>query len=1299
MVINNINENYTRFLLMNKEDEDLYNIEKYSEDELYQMLDLDNPPDRVLEAKLLYMIEKYDELKDSEAGKIKTFFEDAYRHFFENEDEESDKNTSIEGMEGMDEKVKETNDESKEATFDKDSQKNTNLVQTTTMEYSGSKLNPLLKETQKRVLQLDSQFRNYGNYPSSTDYIINLSEVLNNVVALRLHSVSIPYTWYNVSNVYNANYFHLLGNVDGLTGVYDLKFEIPAGSYDTEGLIAALNTSIQNVKAENTDIDFGTTGFIHDTTTSKVKFTIDIQQIYNETNFYLYFGEITNAFDNSVRQNTIPGFLGFANMVIPRFQSSNANIITAITSVSNAYSLESIYSNFQDSLAITGRVTTGTGTTLPSTLETNSFDPNTVFYLVIDDIGNNGVTRGNNYFTIYNYDGPRLYDASSTILDTIRIDFGDVSGLYTRSTLLELINRSLLSNQFLSNNAFLHQFDISYNSGLDANNNETVTTMQIFQMMILLNRETTTKKENSKVAVVFPDENTVYNGISDEDKDTFWCGPLWKGEQSCFLFDDEVAFTSPNSVKAEINPIQTKYNIVSQPTLKLRCIKEAYDNYFNNRVIKLDTAAATGDIEGYLLNDYIGLYNNQDNYLNSEINVKLKNIDDENGVQILNGYVKARAFYDVGIKRSRIQFDILTYFNENDYELTLNNGPFGPFVNTGSLNVSHIRIGTGTNDTVTSNLITGYNDENIDNGGNSTNGVKISYVGTGGIFPFDISDGNNGSITDSNGNPLHNNKIQVTPRSGVSGGLSGVTTAWGSTGYTIEFPVGKYRTPDEFVRMVNDTFSKIQGTTDSNGTKLYGLNMSQSKIEILNNNEISFTYVIKNKITQDDYHVELYDYKLDASGNLIWPREPYTSYQNNYYDLSGNERYSVERTVDSSANVVLSYNESSNTGITGNSWNAFLGFTDVSYSLNGQQREIIGSRDIMYDISKTILIDEVELKNHSIFFTPQSSVKGLTDSSGVKKIEIDVPDGIYTIYGLYNAINIKLRNDEQTTNSIIYSTFDRGVEYSVFQTCINQKYTADDYVLSFYNKDNTETQNIQTITSNSFQTTTWDVTIGWLLGFRSHPQFDLNSTVAATNLYSDSNNYTVDASTNIITIEGDTCLDLYLFKNLYLIVDDFTQNHLNDGLITGVRNNPNAEKPNYSSSATRVCDPLTKQNQSSIFNSSQPGMGLTEKQLFAANKIQEENVIKNTTKLYSDPPYVKDMFAMIPLKVSGLKQGEVFTEYGGTLQDNDRKYFGPVNITKLRIQLLNDHGDVINLNGNNWSFSLVFEYLYNMKGL
>ena len=1280
MIINNINGNYTEFL-MNSEDEDLYNIEKYSEDELFQMLDLNNPTDRELEAKLIYTIEKYDESNVEGASKIKMFFEDAYRYFFENDDNKEEKKTETPIIEGMESKE---NEEIKEKPFDKDKQKDSALVQTTSLEYTGSKLNPLLKETQKRVLQLDSQFRNYGNYPSSTDYIINLSEVLNNVVSLRLHSVSIPYTWYNVSNVYNANFFQLLGNVDGIQGVYDLKFEIPSGSYDTNGLITALNESIQRVKEENTDIDFGTTAITHNNITSKITFTIDIQQIYNETNFYLYFGEITNAFDSRVRKDTIPGFLGFANMVIPRFFSKNAVETPPVVSVSNAYSLESIYSNFQSSLAITGKVSIAGGT-----IENHNFDPNATFYLVINDDENNVV--GNNYFTVYNYEGPGLYDASSVILNEIRVEFGDVSGIYTRDTLLSLINRSLLTNNFFAEGfGYLHQFDISFNSGLNSNNEETITTLQRFQMMVLLNRETTVKKEDSKVAVVFPDEDAVLTGLPSGIQRSSWTGPLWTGQTSCFLFDDDVGFTSPNLLKSEITPIQTKYVIESKPTLKLRCTKEGFDNVHNNRKMAVGTSLATGNTEGYILNDYIGVFNNQESYLNSEINIKLNTIRNENDyinnnegntAFLTKGYVNAKAFYDIGIKRSRIQFDILTYFDQYDYELDLTECFIRFFDDNGDFYNA-----TETEDEVTSVKI------DLNEGANTT--LQGSFDGTSSValfsnysaaFPFTVSG--------------ENNKIKVIPKSSV-GGLANVRSAQSDTdnAYIITFPVGTYRTADDLQTMVNDTFAKIQGITDTAGTKLYGLNMSQTRFVINETiNKIAFVYSIKNKITQDDYRVELEDLSLDANGNIT--STPYTNYENRYYDVSGNERYSVERQIAENGDVTLVYNEdTSRPEITENSWNAFLGFTDTSYNLI-EGREIVGSRDIMYDISKTILIDSAEKENQSIFLTPQSSVKGLTDSQGVKKIEIDIPDGIYTNYGLYNAINNQLALNSQTNKSIVYSTFDRGTEYTVFRICINQKYTAEDYVLSFYNEQEVSVQNIKSITSNSFQATTWDVTIGWLLGFRSNPTFNLNSTNAIENNYIGSNNYTVDSSTNIVTIEGDTCLDLYLFKNLYLIVDDFTQNHLNDGLITGVRNNPNAEKPTYSSSATRVCNPLTRDNQSSIFNASQPGMGLTEKQLFAANQIQQENLLKNSTKLYSDPPYVKDMFAMIPIKVSGLSQGEVFTEYGGTLQDNDRKYFGPVNITKLRIQLLNDHGDVINLNGNNWSFSLVFEYLYNMKGL
>ena len=146
---------------------ELYDIKKYNEADLLQMLDLNNPTDRELEAKILQTIDQYNEITTDEGKKLKTFFEDVYNFFFTD---------VVEGFEGG-----ETEDVPEQEGKDE------NLVQTTSLVYSASQLNPLLKETQKRVLQLDSQFRNYQIYPSSTDYMINLSEPLNQAVSLRLH--------------------------------------------------------------------------------------------------------------------------------------------------------------------------------------------------------------------------------------------------------------------------------------------------------------------------------------------------------------------------------------------------------------------------------------------------------------------------------------------------------------------------------------------------------------------------------------------------------------------------------------------------------------------------------------------------------------------------------------------------------------------------------------------------------------------------------------------------------------------------------------------------------------------------------------------------------------------------------------------------------------------------------------------------------------------------------------------------------------------------------------------------------
>ena len=56
--------------------------------------------------------------------------------------------------------------------------------------------------------------------------------------------------------------------------------------------------------------------------------------------------------------------------------------------------------------------------------------------------------------------------------------------------------------------------------------------------------------------------------------------------------------------------------------------------------------------------------------------------------------------------------------------------------------------------------------------------------------------------------------------------------------------------------------------------------------------------------------------------------------------------------------------------------------------------------------------------------------------------------------------------------------------------------------------------------------------------------------------------------------------------------------------------------------------------------------------------------------------------------------GEGLVEFSGPIQVNERIYFGPVNIERLRIRLLNDKGHLLNLNGRDWSFTLQAELLY-----
>jgi len=94
-------------------------------------------------------------------------------------------------------------------------------------------LNPTYKNTIKRLINLDSQYRpNLSTSESS--YVAHLTEKLDNVVSIEVENLQIPFTFYNIETAQGNNTFYINGN----------KITIDNGHYDLDALLSAINTKL-----------------------------------------------------------------------------------------------------------------------------------------------------------------------------------------------------------------------------------------------------------------------------------------------------------------------------------------------------------------------------------------------------------------------------------------------------------------------------------------------------------------------------------------------------------------------------------------------------------------------------------------------------------------------------------------------------------------------------------------------------------------------------------------------------------------------------------------------------------------------------------------------------------------------------------------------------------------------------------------------------------------------------------------------------------------------------------------------
>jgi hypothetical protein len=230
------------------------------------------------------------------------------------------------------------------------------------------------------------------------------------------------------------------------------------------------------------------------------------------------------------------------------------------------------------------------------------------------------------------------------------------------------------------------------------------------------------------------------------------------------------------------------------------------------------------------------------------------------------------------------------------------------------------------------------------------------------------------------------------------------------------------------------------------------------------------------------------------------------------------------------------------------------------------------------------------------------------------------------------------------------------------------------------------------------QNITFNGTLGWLMGYRLPivPVFSSGNTAIAV-------------------------LDLYGSKYFILVLDDYNQNHINNGLITitelstklAVPSYYNTSQPYICTSSASNISPLLSVNSignstNQDFNALQDkidfGYGkiqtilpsaprtLTQAQIYTVNEIMK-NREKNTS-YRGKAPTSSDTFALIPIKRGGLNTGDMYVDFSGSIQDNKRIYFGPVDIDRMHIRLLDDRGYTVDLHGQDWCITLISENLY-----
>jgi hypothetical protein len=1237
----------------NRKESDMYDVSTYSDAELYELLDLSSPTDRELEAKIIFLYRKYKNMQNSSGDVLAKFFHDIHNHFFEHDSESDNESETIENededdtiQEGMttllDAKKQQSantdmaNTANNKITIDISTDSRTFLTDVEmNLDDNGKRIkNSSAGEASSQKISLVSQ----QNYTTDTANPL-LKETVTRVISIdsqyRADKNSLPTEFT----------FDLADPLKDVVSLSLYSVQIP---YTWYTIAKSYGSNFFYIKGSSPGINNGN----HD-----IQIAINPGN-YDPTNLV---AEINKSMLNTFTLYTDISF-GKTNISYnPGNSKSYINIDITKQYSENDYNLNfpyyttpNIYENVGDLDDITRA-----RNSIPAFLGLNqqTYKLNTLnsgIFKSTDILNNNNMLykidplsttiKVIKYTSIIN---SSTSEASFYIpgVTPVDISFNITLSLLADGTTKHSRNEILadLSNQLFNSKYLSGESSISLIQVTDPNDirYDSQYGSYYFQLELKPNRYTTNNITNSKLFIQFPDETNIASTNT-----RIWTGMNTNGLKSCFYFTDVSNELQLITAETPIVKQTNLYHILQGPYVSLKCVNASFISTANDISFALKLNQSTNTTT-YTVSQMIDSINAGiiDQSFNAPFLDGLPNLSYTYSESSNRPPSTTLAYLDSNYNFS-LAVDIVKTFGNNNYVID-----FSGDSDNNEIFYKDFRLGV---DPITGNPMTNSSLTGLISNRPVSFGSGFTII-TGTLL-FNIK-----PIQDMCGNELDN--IGPIYYYDETYTFDNYYTYQGpnnlSTKMTTYLQNYQYQGKNLFTS--DTTFTCIQD----------GQNITTFKVTL--------NLYINRQITSNDYSIQFIDNVnplFETNSNLNFWYDPLNIDNNTFitqpFDLSNNSPYLIK--YDNSSIITVKATKPIEL--------VTINFASIPNTFKFEAYEdgvqtTLGTNDVVVTIP---IYDE----NNSLIY--------------------------YTRDMLLTTINKLLASNPLAYGTYLYLTKpDANHNYylKIFNN-INKIYHANDYKIVFYDA----VSFVRCFTgAKGVQNTTWDSTLGWLLGFRNSTYYVLNNPTQTTSfnyytsflLSNSSGIYRAD-SNNAITIVGDTGVSTNLFNYFMVCLDDYNLNHLDDGMVTITGPDTSVPLPSYTDRSNFQCDPVTGQLTYNA-NTREYYSQLTQKQLYS---LAQKSNAKNTTSsnilggvsssVYGKGPFTQDVFAVIPLKLNGLQNGQYFVEYGGTLQSNNRNYFGPVNIHRMSVKLISDKGNTVDLNGTNWSFSFLCQQLYKKKG-